>query len=51
MLIPSGYFQALDEFFAALESICASGNLEILLRKPDKKKERWVLAIINLKSW
>ena len=33
-------FQTLDEFHAQLEKICGTDQLDISLKKPDKKKER-----------
>ncbi len=32
--------QTVDEFHQQLELICGSQHLDILLKKPDKKKER-----------
>ena len=35
-------FQTLEDFFHQLDLICGTGHLEVNLRKPDKKKERYV---------
>lgn len=37
--------QSLDEFFTNMEQLCSSSHLSILLRKPDKKKERWLIFV------
>ena len=34
------FFQSLDEFFNHLDAACSSNILGIMLKKPDKKKER-----------
>ena len=33
--------KSLEDFFRQIEVICSTGQLEIALKKPDKKKERW----------
>ena len=40
--------QALDEFYKQLEILCGPEHLGILLRKPDKRKERYKIAMLNL---
>ncbi len=34
------FLQTVEEFFHQLDVICGAGHLEIVLKKPDKKKER-----------
>jgi len=34
------FLQTVDDFFTHFDSICGPGQLDISLRKPDKKKER-----------
>ena len=36
--------KSLEDFFHQVDVMCGSGQLEVVLRKPDKKKERFVIA-------
>ena len=36
----SGFPQSLEEFFGHLDVMCGSEHLGVLLKKPDKKKEK-----------
>lgn len=44
------FLKGLDDFFVQLESVCGPGNLEISLKIPEKKKERYYIIIITLSS-
>ena len=36
-------FQTTDDFFAAFEDACSNDSIDIMLKKTDKKKERFVI--------
>ena len=44
-------FQNLADFLQQLELMCATDQLEILLKKPDKKKEKYVCFVQNWHCW
>jgi len=46
---PTLVFQTLNDFLQQLELMCGTDQLEILLKKPDKKKERQVLLCFFFK--